>query len=251
MDKNVYKVLINDIENENIENYNGMLCISLVESPATMIPFLKFNSETEKESINFKIESEDKRILCGPLMLADVEIERINKKTGEKYYVTFPEETLDKMVQKWSKEKRINKINLNHNPEQEVSGVYLQEIWKVIDPQNDKSKALGFEGITKGSYMISYFVEDVDFWNNEIKDNNKFNGFSLEVFADLILQMEQQFKKEEFLDERSLLQRISILIKENDYEQRLIDKIKQSIFELEKHNKSEDYVLNSIKNLFY
>ena len=171
LDIPVYKALINDSE-------EGMYAVSLVEEPAVEKNFLCFNSS--KELIKFTIDNEEQRIITGVLMRANFPIYRRTAE-GFEYYIIYEKETIELMVEKWIAEGLINNINLNHNPNEYVDGLYLKEVFikdikKGINPS-------GFDDIEEGSAFGTYKVLNDEVWK-EIK-NGTFKGFSLEGYFDL------------------------------------------------------------------
>ena len=65
----------------------------------------------------------------------------------------------------------------------------LIESWIIEDPTMDKSVALGFTGLPKGTMMATYKILDDAFWQNEVLTGNV-TGFSLEgMFHEVELQL--------------------------------------------------------------
>lgn len=71
--------------------------------------------------------------------------------------------------------------NTTHQHEQRLSGNYLIELWIVENPNIDKSAALGFKDLPKGTLMCSYKIEDKNYWDSQVMTGNV-KGFSLEGF---------------------------------------------------------------------
>lgn len=154
----------------------GLAKMSLVESPAVGVDFLKF---TEEKPLNFSID-EDKHIVFGCALRADYLIYRRDNKLGE-YYVNFTKDAIDNLYQEFLTTNKFNDVNLNH--EQDTNGVHL--IQSFI---KDKSKGIdpvGFEEVADGSWFCAYKIDNEDVWN-EVKEG-KFKGFSVEG----IFQLEQ------------------------------------------------------------
>jgi hypothetical protein len=123
--------------------------------------------------VEMSVEDDEKRIITSPVMLAETKILRHNDLFGY-YYVKFSEETILKMMKKYFKDNKINRVNEEHNSKKIVDGVYMIESFIV----GDRIESKLYPNITKGSWMASYFIEDKDYWE-EIKDGN-FTGLSLE-----------------------------------------------------------------------
>jgi hypothetical protein len=124
----------------------------------------------------FAIQDEEKRIISGPLMIANQRIFRTDPELGE-YEVFFSPETIKKIAIKMAKKGFHNNVNLMHNADMKVSGVTLFEVF-----QSDKSRGIrpmkGFEDLADGTLFGSMFVENPVAWQM-IKDGF-IKGFSVE-----------------------------------------------------------------------
>ena len=159
----------------------GILDISLVDYPAVKRDFVLFS----QDKMNFSIQSEEKRIISGVVMLADTPIYRKSPTAGE-YYIVFTRDIIEMMVEKMSFEGKLNNITLNHNG-QLVEGVTLVELFI-----KDSSKGLNpsyLPDVTEGSLIASYKVENEDIWN-QIKAG-EFRGFSLSGIFSAIPSIDQ------------------------------------------------------------
>ena len=159
----------------------GILDISLVDYPAVKRDFVLFS----QDKMNFSIQSEEKRIISGVVMLADTPIYRKSPTAGE-YYIVFTRDIIEMMVEKMSFEGKLNNITLNHNG-QLVEGVTLVELFI-----KDSSKGLNpnyLSDVTEGSLIASYKVENEDIWN-QIKAG-EFRGFSLSGIFSAIPSIDQ------------------------------------------------------------
>jgi len=130
----------------------------------------------------FSIISEEKRIVSGPLMLADELIYRNNEKFGE-HYVKFSAETIKSIAIKWAKKNFNNHVNLMHDPEQKVKGVTMFESW-LVDSERGIMPMKGFEGCSDGSWFGSFYVENEKVWQSIKKGDYK--GFSVEGLFDYV-----------------------------------------------------------------
>jgi hypothetical protein len=124
----------------------------------------------------FAIQDEDKRIISGPLMIANQKIFRTDPELGD-YEVFFSPETIKKIAIKMAKKGFHNNVNLMHNAEMKVPGVTLFEIF-----QSDKARGIrpmkGFEDLADGSLFGSMYVENDVAWQM-VKDG-MIKGFSVE-----------------------------------------------------------------------
>lgn len=171
LDIPIYEALITDSE-------TGMFCVSLVDEPAVESNFLKFSKE--KEKINFKIENEEQKLITGVIMRSNFPIYR-RTQDGFEYYIIFSRETIEIMTEKWLADGMTNNINLDHNSDKYVNGLFLKEVF--IKDTSRGINPKGFEDIEEGSLFGTYKVLNEDVWA-EIK-NGTFKGFSLEGYFDL------------------------------------------------------------------
>lgn len=215
----LYKIVVNPDEDET-----GMTCVSLVDYPAIEKDFICF-----EKKMAFAVQDEEKRIVTGPAIIADMPIYRRSAEMGE-YYVTFDKETIDNIILKYSKFGMWNNVSLQHNGEN-IEGVIMVEFFKKDSEKGIVPKE--FADVADGSLFVSYKITDEALWE-EIKNSGELNGFSIEVNADLELTedvVDDGQDEDEFLDELiALLEELGI-----DYE----------LFEDEKKKFATD---NSIKN---
>lgn len=136
--------------------------------------------QIEREKMSFRIMNEEKRIISGPLMLADELIYRNNDRMGE-HYVKFSADTIKAIAIKFAKRKYHNHVNLMHDPEQKVKGVTMFESW-IVDKERGIMPMKGFEGVADGSWFGSFYVENDNVWQ-EVKQG-KYKGFSVEGLFD-------------------------------------------------------------------
>jgi len=168
---------------------DGVSKISLVEYPAHESDFMVFSKES-RESYKFA-EDGGKRIVTGAALIPNIEIPRIDD-NGDVYYVFFDEKTIEKCQELYFKRSQHNSSNIDHV--YDVDGVTTIESWIITDPKNDKSSALGFQNLPKGTWMISNKINNENLWK-ELKEGNKINGFSIE--GNFIEELVEMNKTEE------------------------------------------------------
>ena len=184
MDLPIYKLVISP----NMDDDSEVDYVALVDRPAIQKNFLAFN-----ERLKFEIISEDKQILSGALMLADVPIYRNNEEFGE-HYVVFDAETIQQIAEKFFKRGYQSNVNEMHNPNKAVEGVTMFESW-IVNREQGKMPIKGFEDAKDGSWFGSYKVDNKEIWD-KVK-SGEFQGFSVEGifgYSDLV-------KKEELMIE--------------------------------------------------
>lgn len=166
MELKVYKCCIDETITSELEvNF-----VALVDRPAIEKNFLAFN-----EPLRFEL-NEDRRIISGPAMLADLPIYRKDETYGE-YYVTFDKDTILSIVQKFFKKGFIQNFNLFHKADQEVQDITIFESF-ITDSSRGIQPMKGFEDAAEGSWFISAKVDNDEAWA-KIK-SGEVKGFSVE-----------------------------------------------------------------------
>jgi len=169
--------------------------VSFVDSPAIQRGWMAFNGQQR-----FKVQSEDRRIVSGALMVAGLPIYRRDD-SGE-YYVSFTASAIQSIVYKFMKENRTKEVNEMH--ETDVDGVFLFESF-IIDQSRGIKTPEGFDELPDGSWFGSFKVENDDVWK-KVKDGT-YTGFSVEgLFTE---DMEKN------IDERVLAEVIRVLTETN------------------------------------
>lgn len=156
---------------EDLNDDSAVDFVALVDKPAIQRNFLMF----KEQPLRFAIQSEEKQIVSGPLMLADTPIYRSDN-NGE-YYVTFSPSTIETIAQKFFKKGYQSNVNLMHDGNQEVQNVTMFESW-IVDPARGISAMKGFEDAPVGSWFGSFKVDNPEVWA-KIKAG-EFKGFSVE-----------------------------------------------------------------------
>lgn len=174
----VYRMVIEESpESEYEVNY-----VSLVEFPAIQKDFQAFN-----EARPFKFEvNEEKRIVTGPAMLADVPIYR--RKGDEEFFVVFDKETITIIAQKFFQKGYQRNINLMHAQGADVDGAFMFESW-IVDKERGVKPMKGYEDAKEGSWFVSMKINNDEVWQ-KIKEG-EFKGFSVEGFFQMELLNEE------------------------------------------------------------
>lgn len=158
MELPIYRLTI-DEDNEGVD------FVALTDRPAIERNFQAFSKQ-------MRFTETAKRVLSGPLMLADVPIYRNDERLGE-YMVIFDRDSIYKIAQKFFKNGAQSSVNIEHKTP--VEGVYLFESF-IIDRERGVHPPKGYEDVTDGSWFGSYKVDNDAIWN----DRENFKGFSVE-----------------------------------------------------------------------
>jgi hypothetical protein len=163
----VYKLVIDDSDELGVD------FVALVDKPAIEKNWMAFN---EAKQYNF-IADKDRRLISGALMAADLPIYRRDE-SGE-YYVIFDKEQIEKIAQRYFKSGFIHNVNMMHDAERKVTGVYMVESM-IIDKTRGIRTPEGYPTLTEGSWFGTFKVDNDEVWNDFIK-TGVFKGFSVEV----------------------------------------------------------------------
>lgn len=152
----------------------GMVTISLVDMPATESDFLAFKDE--KELVRFAVADEDRHIVRGLVMAANLMIYRFSPVYGE-YYIYYEPETIRLMAEKYLRDGNQNNVDLMHDGNL-VEGVNMVQLF--IKDTDNGIDPKGFEDYENGSLFAEFQIHNEEIWQ-QVK-NGDFKGFSLEGY---------------------------------------------------------------------
>lgn len=202
MERKIYKAQINPDPNSELEvNFIG-----LVDRPAIERNFLAFSEA--KEKLRFSI-NEEKRIISGPAMIADLPIYRNDETHGE-YYVVFGAEEIAAIVQKFNAKGYLKNFNLFHDENQQVSDVTIINSF-ITDTAMGICPPKGFEDVSDGSWFISAKVNNDAVW--EKVKAGEIKGFSVEGMFQYTQVASVKMSKAE------ALKKIEAILNETDFEE--------------------------------
>lgn len=166
-------------------NGKGLKVMSLVESPAIQVDWVKFNKE--KDRVQLAIQDEEQGIIFGPALIPDLPIYR--NFNGKELYLTIDKETIKEVAIQASKDKVFNNFDINHDGNL-LNGVTMFEV--VVTDKNRFPKAVGFEDLPEGTMFITSKVNDKAVLDR-IK-SGELRGYSIDALFD--------FETAEMLDEK-------------------------------------------------
>lgn len=175
MELQVYKARIDPNIDSDLEvNYIG-----LVDRPAIERNFQAFKAQQQRAAF---VLNEEKRIISGPAMIADMPIYRKDDQLGE-YYVLFDKQAIQTIVEKFSAKGYLKNFNLFHDQQQKVSDVTIFNSF-VSDVELGIPPMTGFEDVADGSWFISAKVNNPTVW--EAVKAGTIKGFSVEGFFNYV-----------------------------------------------------------------
>ena len=160
----IYEIQI-DLDDENTKvDFN-----SLVHDPAHMISF-----ETFSKIVRYEF-NDDERTVSGVSISADTPIYR-HDDSGE-YYVVFTKKAIKDIVHDYARNNRFNNVNIEHNSDDIVEGVYMIGSYQV-DNEKGFTAPERFKDVTDGSWITTYKLENEELYQR-IK-SGELSGFSIE-----------------------------------------------------------------------
>jgi hypothetical protein len=215
----------------DIDDESGVTAIALVDQPAIESNWMAFSQQIEHK---FAVKDEDKRIIEGYFMVADLLIPRIGEH-GEKFFVKFSAKTIEAIREKQSRLGMNNNFNLMHDPNKIADGVYMLDNI-IIDNERGKVAPKEFEKVPDGSLWGSAKVDNDEIWE-QVKDGT-FKGFSVEG---MFKQLEPVSMDEDLINKlRDTIQDFEKSIEDNvqlsnkqtidNMSKETLDKVKKLIF---------------------
>lgn len=168
MDYPIFKLTIDPSDDSKSE----VTAIALVDIPAIERNFMAFNSTKQM----YSVQSEEQRIISGPLMIPDKPIYRENDQYG-KHYIVFDAPTIKQIALKYARNKYLDQVNPMHESGNNIPGVYLFETF-ISDKTRGIQPMKGYEDVPDGTWFGSMVVNNDKAWQ-DVKDGT-FKGFSVE-----------------------------------------------------------------------
>jgi hypothetical protein len=132
----------------------------------------------------------EKQMIVGPLMSPNKLILRMDE-NGDPYYVYFTADTIEKIANKFMKNKLGDSVNIEHDMNQKVDGIYLTQTWLVEDENHDKANLYGYQPKV-GEWYGMYKVDNKAIWDEYVK-SGRVKGFSVEgYFADKLIEQSKE-----------------------------------------------------------
>ena len=167
----VYEAVFNQAKNK------GVYGISLVEDPAMEGEWIALSKQAK---IELKTLDEEQRVIIGLVLEPNKKVYR--NQGGEEFEIFFSEDTIKDLSHNFFKQGYQTNSSIEHSGNR-VEGVSFVESWIVLDSDNDKSNALGFN-YPKGSWLATMKIDSDEVWEGYVKDG-KVKGFSIDAFVEL------------------------------------------------------------------
>ena len=146
-----------------------MFAISVVSQPRVESSFVALAKQEKPKPVY--LSKDDKHMLYGVILRADFPIYRAYG--DEEFYIEFDGEAIERLERKYMK--NFAQRNWTKEHMDFAEGLTFTESWIVTDLEHDKSKALGLEGVTVGSWVGGCLVDDNEIWT-QVKEGT-YTGF--------------------------------------------------------------------------
>ena len=157
-----------------VSKESDVYAVSLVTDPAIEENFIFLSKE---ESQRIYLESNEKRLVVGPVLIPEKPIYRNDGTDG--FYIQFSKEAIEHLAYNYLMSGRMWSTTLQH--EEVAENVCIVESW-IKTSENDKSVDMGIN-VPIGSWLCAMKVYDDSTWDR-IK-SGELKGFSVEALVDL------------------------------------------------------------------
>lgn len=171
---------------DETDSLQGVKVISLVDEPAIESNFVFFKKEKSKAFIELKGEKY-KQIVAGLALIPDKEILRYTK-DDQPFVGYFTKEAIEKIRDKFSKERLTDRVNVDHSSDNYIDAYLLDNYIIESEQQLEHVKNLGIDQAVIGSWFVSYKIEDKEIFEKVV--SGELNGFSVEIFLQQFLKVE-------------------------------------------------------------
>ena len=219
-EKKVKKRLVELVIDEESERF-GVEAISLVEFPAIEENWVFFNKDN---FLSLAKLDEEKKTLVGAVLIPEKEIPRFDQELNEEYIVYFSKETIKQAQELFMSTLRNNNATFEHKVP--IDGLSVVESWIKEDEKYDKSSQFGFENMPVGTWFVKMKISNNDEMWEKVK-NKEVRGFSIEgYFTDKLIEAskkkykkKKKYTKEDRLNDEDLLDRIRMIITQDETDQ--------------------------------
>lgn len=153
--------------------------ISVVDMPAIESDFIALSDQKRKPIM---LESEERRMLYGAVLIPDLPIYRIDETNGFEFEIVFSKSAISQLSQRYMR--HLNNGNWTTDHRENAEGLFTAESWIKESEINDKSIALGLPAdLPIGTWFIGCKVDNDETWQRVKRGD--FHGFSVESFVSL------------------------------------------------------------------
>ena len=160
---------------ENLNDGSSVFAVGFVTMPAIERNYIAFDGTPKR--IHFDVIDNEKQLLAGFLMVADQPIYRRDPDTNQEFYVSFPAQSINKIVSKLGRSGKQLSFNYDHNDNTVSKTAYLQQHF-IINSEMGINTPKGFETAPDGSWFSIVRIDD----KAEFEEAKARGGFSVEGY---------------------------------------------------------------------
>lgn len=223
-------------EIDESDETQGVKVISLVDEPAMESNFIAFKKQkVTPKYVAFATEQKGyKQVVAGLALIPEKEIPRIDE-NGNEYVGYFTADTIEQIRNKFHKEHQDQNVNTDHESSEDVEAYLVESFIVSSEKQAEDLRDKGIKEASIGSWFVAYKIEDKEVFEKVL--SGEYNGFSVELFADRILESfkyNYNYNKNKF-NMKDLLEKFKAII--NEFEKEEVQeepKVEKPTEELEK-----------------
>jgi hypothetical protein len=201
----VYKIDVGE------DDETGVKAMSLVTKPAIESNFLKLeDAKKPAKVVALKDEKgEYKQVLAGLALVPEKLIYRYDALNEYEYMVYFDAEGIEKIRDKFHKDKNTDIVNLQHSDD--VVDAYLIESYIINSEERlAEVKSQGIEEAVMGAWYVQYKVVDDEQFEKALQ--GEINGFSIEIQGNYLLDGVVNLNKNNSKNESKIMGKFNQLI---------------------------------------
>jgi len=187
-EKKVYKIVVDEEDNKY-----GMKGISVVDEGAIESDFITL-SKHKQQYVLLKDETGKKSVLAGLALIPEKKIYRAETSEFPEHYVYFEAEDIEKIRNKFHKDKLTDVVNVQHNQKDDVEGYLIESYILSSDDRVEEVKNQGIEEACLGAWYVQYKIEDEEVYEKAVE--GELNGFSIEIMGKYVEEkLNKNYKK--------------------------------------------------------
>lgn len=169
----------------------GLTAISFVDFPAICQDFIYQSSDNKEKYVSGQLlmANAEKHEVISPILIPNQLILRVSE-TGEKYYMRWSKETIEKIADYYLMNQFQNNFTFQHSWFDSMDGnyedsfikdVYMKRMWIIDDAKTDEANKVYGYHLPEGTLMVHLKIHNRNLWK-KIK-SGEVKGLSVEAFT--------------------------------------------------------------------
>jgi len=169
----------------------GLTAISFVDFPAICQDFIYQSSDDKEKYVSGQLlmANAEKHEVISPILIPNQLILRVSE-TGEKYYMRWSKETIEKIADYYLMNQFQNNFTFMHSWFDSMDGnyedsfikdVYMKRMWIIDDAKTDEANKVYGYHLPEGTLMVHLKIHNRNLWK-KIK-SGEVKGLSVEAFT--------------------------------------------------------------------